>query len=59
MFQTLVIILQVQLHRDVRPQPSVHSPTPAHSHGMLYLQHFVTQPTAHGSENYSKHKSLI
>ena len=47
-------------HRDVvRPWASVHSPTPAHVHGTLYLQHSVTPPTANDSENYSKHTCLI
>jgi len=32
-----------RLYRNVvRPWASVHSPTPAHSHGTLCLQHFVT-----------------
>ena len=26
---------------------------------MLCLKHFVTQPTAHDSENYSNHTSMI
>ena len=47
-------------YRDVaRAWASMHALTAAHSHGTLYLQHFVTFPTTHDSENYSKHTSLI
>ena len=37
----------------------VRSPAQAHSRRMLCLQHSVTLPTAHASENYLKHTSLI
>ena len=33
---------------------SADSPTQAHAHGMLSLQHFAISPTAHDSENYSR-----
>ena len=47
-------------YRDVaRPWASVHSPSLAHSRGMLSLQPSETLLTAHVSENFSKHTSLI
>ena len=47
-------------YRDVvRPWASVHSPSLAHSNGTLFLQPSVTLLTAHVSENFSKHTSLI
>ena len=42
---------------SIPPWASVHSPTLAHAHGTLCLQHSVTLPTARDSENYSKRTS--
>ena len=42
-----------------RPWASVHSPSLTHSRGTLFLQPSVTLLTAHVSENFSKHTSLI
>ena len=47
-------------YRDVvRPWASVYSPSLAHSRGTLSLKPSVTLLTAHVSENFSKHTSLI
>ena len=60
-FNHILLPKQQSLHNHpvgscVRP---VHSPSLAHSCGTLCLQPFVTLPTAHVSENFSKHTSLI